>query len=64
MANGYVLKFKYTVIVDNHWIYRGAVEQNSSLIHYGETKSQIGFYIERGTTQCSTQIFDFFVARP
>ena len=39
MVNGEVVKFKYTEVVADNYIYRGAVDKYNALRHYGGTKS-------------------------
>ena len=45
-----VVKFKYTKVVADHYIYMGAAENHISLSHDGKTKHQIGLESAWGIT--------------
>ena len=62
MVNVEVVKFKYTAIVADDYIYRGAVDNHNALRYDVGTKSQIGLESAWGTTWWSTQLFAFFIA--
>ena len=59
MMNGEVFKFKYPEVVDDHYIYRGEVENYDDLRHYGGTKPQISFNSALGTTWWPIQFYLF-----
>ena len=61
MANGEVIKFKYTEVVADHYIYRGSLENNNELRHDVRTKYQIGLGIAWGTNWWPIRVFDFFI---
>ena len=42
MVNGDLVKLKYPEVVEDNYIYRGAVENHNVLRHDGGTKYQIG----------------------
>ena len=60
MGNGDLVKFKYPVIVDDHYRYRGSVSNHILLRHDGGTKSQIGLDSAWEKTCWPIQCFAFF----
>ena len=60
MKNGEVVKFKYPIIVANHYRYRVCVGNHNSLRHDGGKKYRIGLESARLTTCWTIRVFDFF----
>ena len=62
MEIGQVFNFKYFEFVAGQYRYKGVVENNNALRHYGRNKSQVGLASSWGTTWLPIQVFAFFVA--